>query len=537
MRVCILTAGTGSRLGEKTTYLNKSLVDIAGKPVLTRSMEMFPPGTEFVIALGHKGELVREYLSLAYPGKIFHFAEVSPFEGPGSGLGLSLLCCREFLRQPFIFLSCDTLVEEPIPAPDANWMGWSYRDHIAQYRTVALDKDMVTDIQEKLQGDPATANPYIGLAGIADHEMFWQAMEHGGQDAIAQGEAYGLRVLLASGRSVRGHRFTWHDTGNIENLEVTRQIFAKPDAPNILEKPDEAIWFVDGTVIKYSNNSRFIHDRACRAALLDGFVPQISGVTKHMYTYPMAEGVVLSQAVTVPLFEKLLNQCRLFWKPAVLNGDESAKFQKNCHAFYHVKTLERVKLFYDRFQHSDRPTIINGKSLPPLANILEAVDWSSLANGLPGRFHGDFHFENILWSEEGKQFIFLDWRQDFGGRQDVGDVYYDFAKLLHGLIVNHGLITRREFTVDWEGDEITYDFLRRHVLVECQRFFDGWLDAEGYDRNKVYLLTALIYLNIAALHHYPYCLLLYALGKEMLAGICSRTHKNNIQSAAPLECQ
>jgi hypothetical protein len=30
------------------------------------------------------------------------------------------------------------------------------------------------------------------------------------------------------------------------------------------------------------------------------------------------------------------------------------------------------------------------------------------------------------------------------------------------------------------------------------------------------VLTALIYLNIAALHHHPYSLLLFALGKSML---------------------
>jgi hypothetical protein len=38
----------------------------------------------------------------------------------------------------------------------------------------------------------------------------------------------------------------------------------------------------------------------------------------------------------------------------------------------------------------------------------------------------------------------------------------------------------------------------------------------NYDPKKVKVLTALIYLNIAALHHYPYSLLLYGLGKKIL---------------------
>lgn len=38
----------------------------------------------------------------------------------------------------------------------------------------------------------------------------------------------------------------------------------------------------------------------------------------------------------------------------------------------------------------------------------------------------------------------------------------------------------------------------------------------GFDVNKVKILTALIFLNIAPLHHEPYCYALYALGKDML---------------------
>lgn len=43
-----------------------------------------------------------------------------------------------------------------------------------------------------------------------------------------------------------------------------------------------------------------------------------------------------------------------------------------------------------------------------------------------------------------------------------------------------------------------------------------WLADSGYDVRKVRLLTALVYLNIAALHHDPYGLMLYGLGKSML---------------------
>ena len=79
-RVVIPTAGIGSRLGKLTQFINKSLVSISNRPTICHSIEQFPDDCEFVIALGHKGNLVREFLELAYPHRQFYFIEVNPFE-------------------------------------------------------------------------------------------------------------------------------------------------------------------------------------------------------------------------------------------------------------------------------------------------------------------------------------------------------------------------------------------------------------------------------------------------------------------------
>ena len=47
-------------------------------------------------------------------------------------------------------------------------------------------------------------------------------------------------------------------------------------------------------------------------------------------------------------------------------------------------------------------------------------------------------------------------------------------------------------------------------------FFIEYINKWGYDVKKVKLMTALIFLNIAKFHHYPYCHLLFYLGKNML---------------------
>ena len=116
-KVVILTAGMGSRLNHFTKNINKSLVSVANRPVISHIIDQFPKTCKFVIALGYKGELVREFLRLAYADRSFYFVNVDKYKGSGSGLGYSLLCCEKYLQEPFIFTSCDTLVKNKIKPP------------------------------------------------------------------------------------------------------------------------------------------------------------------------------------------------------------------------------------------------------------------------------------------------------------------------------------------------------------------------------------------------------------------------------------
>jgi hypothetical protein len=160
--------------------------------------------------------------------------------------------------------------------------------------------------------------------------------------------------------------------------------------------------------------------------------------------------------------------------------------------------------------------------MPTLSNLLNSIDWNDLANGYAGRFHGDFHFENILFIPKKKSFKFLDWRQDFGGDLEVGDIYYDLAKLLHGLIVPHEAIVKKFFSIEWKNNKILFKLNRKQILKQCEMRFNEWCINNNFSLKKIRVLTGLIYLNISALHHYPYSLFLYALGKSMLKKELSR---------------
>ena len=63
MKVVILAGGLGTRLSEETDLKPKPMVEIGGKPILWHIMNIYAKFgfKEFVIALGYKGDRIKEY--------------------------------------------------------------------------------------------------------------------------------------------------------------------------------------------------------------------------------------------------------------------------------------------------------------------------------------------------------------------------------------------------------------------------------------------------------------------------------------------
>lgn len=515
LKVFIPTAGIGSRLHSETKYLNKSLTQVGNKPAISHILNQFPADSEFVIALGHKGDLVREYLEIAHPELNIKYVDISPYEGEGSGLGITLLQSKEYLQSPFIFCSCDTLFKKTELSLSSNWMALVENKDInaKEYRTAQVNQGKIIKLNDK--GNKLVNEEYIytGLAGIYDYREFWNAMETS-KDAINLGEIAGLQKMISLDVYVK--KIQWSDIGNIDSLNRARIAYQKIGDPIILKKEDEAIWFVGKKVIKFSNNEKFISNRVLRTEYLSGYVPSIVKSGKNIYAYKKVDGLVFSEVANESLFELLLTVCTKFWRLQDLSPENLLKFRDSCLVFYRDKTKERISQFYKELNKSDNPTTINGIEMPKLEHLLSKIEWDWLANGLPSRFHGDFHFENIIFNQESNQFKFIDWRQDFAGNLEYGDIYYDLAKLLHGMIVNHEIVNNNLYEISWIDNNITFDFHQKYRMISCENYFEKWINLNGYSYKKIRILTALIFINIAPLHHHSYALFLYALGKKML---------------------
>jgi glucose-1-phosphate cytidylyltransferase len=68
VKVILLAGGRGTRLAEETSIRPKPLVEIGGKPILWHLMSIYASHgySDFLVACGYKGELIKEYFRNAF---------------------------------------------------------------------------------------------------------------------------------------------------------------------------------------------------------------------------------------------------------------------------------------------------------------------------------------------------------------------------------------------------------------------------------------------------------------------------------------
>lgn len=521
-KVCILAAGKGSR-AFSAKIINKSLLPIGGQAAISHIINKFPKDIEIVIPVGYYASQVKDFIAIAHSDRKITFVDVDNWKGPGSGPGYSLLSVKAQLDCPFIFTSCDTIILEDVPAPNKNWIGVAPVLDATDFCMAEVRDGLVRALHDKMQthillktcltDKNILDHAFIGMAGVYDYKTFWEALENNRHQLIRNElqVSRGLNSLIEHKLQVAP--FTWFDIGSNVSYEEANKYF---DKNKVLLKNNEFIYFEDNLVIKYFADEEIVKRRIERAAILEGFVPQICAHKRNFYAYKKIPGTTLPQVVNRSLFISMLNYYKdNLWKERSLSQEEKIEFYKRCKVFYKEKTEERLKKFYEVSGIVDSEETINGVRTPRLREILNMIEWDWLSKGIPVLFHGDFQPENIIVTPD-NHFMLIDWRQDFNGDPECGDIYYELAKMYHALIICGEIIRNNQFEIRIKGNTIEYNYLAKGNLLEYRGLFEMFISSNGYDSDRVRLLTSLVFLNIAPLHHDPYNKFLYYLGKSML---------------------
>jgi len=507
-KVLLTASGLGSRLGSITDYTNKSLVRVGTKPAISYIIESYPEDIPIVVTLGHYGTHVKDFLELAYPGRIFEFVEVVNYAGEGSSLGLSMLEAKKVLQCPFIFHACDTITLDKIPAPTFNWMAGKKLPESSQYRTLQVSKGDVVKINEK--GEIHYDLVYVGLAGIKDYNQFWSALEKNYVSNTHGTSLSDCHALANLGKSIQVLELeTWYDIGNTTSLKNVRSTLGSDF--KILDKVDENIFIFKDFVIKFFFNTEINLNRVKRVNYLNSTTPVILDHRNNFYKYELAKGKLLSDTITPTNIREFLSYVQSnLWN----NKKIDEQFKEVCNTFYIEKSIKRIEKYLSDTGQEDSLSVINGLEVPSAKELIKRLSTEDIYTDVKTYFHGDFILDNII--DTGNGYSLIDWRQDFGGELEYGDVYYDLAKLNHNLIFNHDLVNKELYTVKDTPTGVDVDILVSKRLLECREVFRIFIEQNGYDLKKVDMLTGMIWINMAPLHEYPLSKFLFNFGKYNL---------------------
>jgi choline kinase len=506
-KVLITTSGLGSRLGNLTKFTNKSLVRIGDKPVISHIIDTYPEDVEFVVTLGHYGSHVKQYLTLAHPKRKFEFVEVDVYMGEGSSLLYSISLCEEYLQSPFIFHACDTILPKNyIQDVDfsTNWSVGGVGHSSQSYRTINCVNGKIASINEK--GEQNFDFVYVGVSGIFEYEVFWNTCRSILQ-TVKTSDLSDCHVIRKMSDFSVVDINEWYDIGNIDSLKITRE--KHPASVHVLDKEDENIFIFNDFVIKFFANKKICYDRVLRVNSLGNLVPKLLGSTENFYKYEYAHGGLLSETVNLGKFASLLN-----WsKENLWIQKEDLSYEHNALTFYKDKTFMRVEKFLEKYHLIDQEDYINGIMVPKMETLLSKIDFSSIIGPAPTGFHGDFILDNILETTNG--FTLIDWRQDFNGSIDAGDMYYDLAKLNHNLTLNHEMLYKNYFKIDFVNG-INCDVYIKKSLIDCKEVLKEFCNINQINFNNIELLTSLVWINMSPLHDHPLDMFLYYFGKYNL---------------------
>jgi glucose-1-phosphate thymidylyltransferase len=229
MKSIILLAGLGTRLRPHTYSKPKSLIQVAGKPILGHILDSLAELDieETIFIVGYLGEQIQKYVTMHYPQMCARYVEQAEMKGQAHAINLA----RDYIDQPVLIIFGDTIWETDFTRlARVKSDGLIYVKEVSDPRRfgVATVKDgFVTQFVEK----PTTPVSNLAVVGVY-YFRNWQAIMHSIDQLIARdiqlkGEYYladAMQLMLTFGAQLEIETIpVWEDCGTREALLKTNR--------------------------------------------------------------------------------------------------------------------------------------------------------------------------------------------------------------------------------------------------------------------------------------------------------------------------
>ena len=250
MKAVILAGGQGTRISEETYLKPKPMVEIGGKPILWHIMKSYSHYgiNEFVICLGYKGYLIKEYfanyalhesdftIDIQKNSLDIHKNNADPWKvtlidtGEESMTGGRIKRISKYLDDTFCLTYGDGLsdvnISESISHHKKNKTIGTLTavQPPGKFGSVTIENNMVTTFQEKPKGDAGWVN---GGFFVLEPEII-DYIE--GDDTMFEREP--LRQLTQENQlSAYHHNGFWHPMDTLSDKRKLEQLWSKGNAP------------------------------------------------------------------------------------------------------------------------------------------------------------------------------------------------------------------------------------------------------------------------------------------------------------------
>lgn len=256
----IPAAGKGVRLLPYTAHMPKTMISVAGKPILGHILDQVEGlGIKKVVFIvGYKKETIVEFVTAQYP----HLQSVFVEQPEPKGLGHAIYLAKEYVSGPCFILLGDTIVDgdlKPLVFGGRNAVGIRAVSDPSRFGIVELKNGRIVSFEEKPE-HPKSNLAIIGAYAFLDSAQLFGALK----EVIRSGKTVkneiqltdALSVLLNAGVEIAPVEMNdWFDCGTVEVLLQTNRLLldrhhrvpAQLAQQNQIRPP---CWIADGVCAK-----------------------------------------------------------------------------------------------------------------------------------------------------------------------------------------------------------------------------------------------------------------------------------------------
>ncbi len=515
MEYCIVSAGMGSRFKPFSEFANKALAPLPDKPLISKIIESIPQDSKIHIVTGYKGDDLKFIISKMHKDRPIFFYENKDYAS--TGMGDSLMPVLEKVKQSLVvlpndgFYSQNLVLDNQLKSYELVLGISDTFTNKSDYCQVCIDNGFtVRGISRgKFSSKRSLDTNFIftGLLYIKHPMQYKQFLEKYKENSR---EIYFPIVdYIKNNFEVKSTLLNWQDCGTYKKYKMVLSNLIKYD----FSKSNETILiYKNNSVFKIFKDSLISKKRIKKSNLYQKAFPYCSEIPSGSgYYYKFTDGGTLYDNCSA----KNLNNLLYFLDTELWNKKISNSFLNGCaRKFYEDKTKERINLLNEKY-NLKKIKSINQKSLSQ--QIIPKFNFEDLVNkSIFCPIHGDLQYDNVIYNPENNKFVLIDWRHEFGGSVEYGDLYYDLAKLLGGIFINYKRIKKNDFKCLLSNEEsnISYEYIFDNYFKDHLQIIREFHLSRNLDFKHTIKLMSLIFLNMAPLHTYPFDLMLLALSHK-----------------------